>query len=406
MMNSYTRTLRLFFGIFCFTFSSSVLYGLIDRPLRILVVETYFPPVTSTAALNQIKRLIQDGHTVHIYAVNKGSMEWAHPDVATYNLMDHVVGKPSVANLGTYDVIYCMFGYRGKDIIDLIGNRKLPNTKIVVCFRGADITKYLQKRPKHFYRKLFTKSARCLPVCHYFEKKLRALGCKADKITVVPSTIDCSFFAYRESIPAAGETIKLVSVSRLTKKKGLEYAIRAVAELVKKYPHIEYKIAGFGTLQKKLQQLIVSLQMQDHIKLVGRLTQEGVRDLLTESHIFVLPSITDKSGDQEGIPNSLKEAMAVGLPVVSTYHAGIPELVADGISGFLVPEQDMEGLAERIEYLITNVEAWRPLSQAARRTVERNYEYEAVNARLTPLLYSLVNKPVTKKKSKKRPIEY
>lgn len=404
-MNSYARFLRVFFSIFFCMFYISVTHAIIDRPLRILVVETYFPPVTSTAALNQIKRLIQDGHTVHIYAVNKGSMEWAHADVKAYSLMDHVVDKPSVADLGTYDVIYCMFGYRGKEIVDIIGNRKFPNTKVVVCFRGADITKYLRKRPKDFYRKLFTRSACCLPVCHYFEKKLRALGCKADKITVFPSTIDCSFFAYRECIPARGETIKLVSVSRLTKKKGLEYAIRAVADLVKKYPHIEYRIAGFGVLQKKLQQLIVSLKMQDHIKLVGRLTQEGVRDLLNESHIFVLPSITDKSGDQEGIPNSLKEAMAVGLPVVSTYHAGIPELVADGISGFLVEEGDEKALAGRIEYLIVHPEIWKALSQNARRTIEINYEYESVNARLTPLLYSLVNNTIAKKKSKKCRVE-
>ena len=170
----------------------------------------------------------------------------------------------------------------------------------------------------------------------------------------------------------------------------MEYSIRAVAELLKKYPNIEYTIVGFGELEDQLNKLIRSLKVQNNIKLVGRLSQEGVAAALNQSHIFILPSITDKTGDEEGIPNSLKEAMAMGLPVISTYHAGIPELIQDGRSGFLVPEKDSKALVKKIEYLINNPVIWPSLTYAARTTIEMEYEKEAVNKKLVSLFYSMV----------------
>jgi colanic acid/amylovoran biosynthesis glycosyltransferase len=364
----------------------------IRKPLKILIIETYFPPVSSTAVLNQITGLIDQGHTVHIYSKYRGPLEWAHTDIHKYNLMSSVTFEHLPKNLDSYDIIYCMFGYRGKDLVDALRRKPLRHAKLITCFRGADITKYVQRNPRYYYRRLFIKGDLFLPVCHYFVSKLTKLGCKPQKIKVHPSAIDCSLFAYKERQLEPEKPIKLVSVSRLIKKKGLEYSIRAVAELVKKYPKIQYTIVGFGTLQQELEQLIRSLELSNHVKLVGRLSQEEIADLLGTSHIFVLPSVTDKNGDQEGIPNSLKEAMAVGLPVVSTRHAGIPELVRDGYSGFLVPEHDYKTLATKIEYLITHPEIWPTLCKAARETIEREYERNAVNKKLNALFYSLVKK--------------
>lgn len=361
----------------------------VDKPLKILVIENNFPPPTSTAALNQIIQLVRDGHLVHIYSWGKGATSGIHPDVEKYGLKNCVVRKPTVQELAFYDIIYCMFGDGGVEIVALIGNRELPNTKIVTCIRGADITKNMQQRDYGRYRDLFSRGHLFLPVCGYFEELLEERGCAPEKIVVFPSTIDRSFFTYRERIPFPGKAIKIVSVCRLTSKKGLEYAIRAVAALVKKYPHIEYKIAGTGHLEQQLTQLVISLKAQDNIKLVGRLSQGDVLKLLHESHIFVLPSTMALDGDSEGIPNALKEAMAVGLPVVSTYHAGIPELITDGVSGFLVPEKNVRALAERIEYLILNPSLWQPVCQAARDTIEMRYDRSSMNKWLTPLLYAL-----------------
>lgn len=359
------------------------------RPLRILVIETYFPPVSSTAVLNQITGLIDEGHTVHIYAKKRGPLHWAHADIKKYNLMNYAIFNSLPKNLDSYDIIYCMFGYRGKEFVDALEHRSLRHAKIVTCFRGADITKYVKNNSHNYYRKLFAKGDIFLPVCHYFKKKLKYLGCKTEKITVHPSAIDCTFFPYTSRMFQPEKPLKLVSVSRLIKKKGLQYSIKAVAQLIEKYPKIQYTIAGFGPLKEELEKLIDSLGAQHNIKLIGRISQEEVVTLLNEADIFILPSVTDKSGDQEGIPNSIKEAMAIGLPAISTDHAGIPELIQDGISGFLVPEHDIQALVEKIEYLIQHPEQWTDLCREARITIEKKYERAAVNKKLIALFYSL-----------------
>jgi len=94
---------------------------------------------------------------------------------------------------------------------------------------------------------------------------------------------------------------------------------------------------------------------------------------MSNADIFIAPSITSKIGDKEGIPNTIKEAMATGLPVVSTLHAGIPELMIEGETGFLVPERDVDGLAEKLDYLITHPEIWEKLGRRGREVVMERF---------------------------------
>lgn len=373
---------------FVILFSCALLTHARTRPLKILVVETNFPPISSTAVLNQITGLIKEGHQVDIYAKKQGPAKWAHADIKKYNLMNHTLDALP-KNLDVYDIIYCMFGYRGKEIIETLKDSTLSHAKIITCFRGSDISKYVQKNSKNCYRNLFIKGDFFLPVCDFFKDKLIDLGCNPQKIIVHHSAIDCVFFPYKKRALIPDKPIRLVSVSRLIKKKGLEYTIKAVAKLIKKYPHLEYTIAGFGELHDQLKQLIDNLGAQNNIKLVGHLSQEKVVALLNKSDIFILPSLTDKKGNQEGIPNSLKEAMAMGLPVISTYHAGIPELIKDGITGFLVPEKNSDALIAKIEYLINNPQIWPSLCQSARKTIETEYEKDALNKKLITLFYSI-----------------
>jgi len=98
---------------------------------------------------------------------------------------------------------------------------------------------------------------------------------------------------------------------------------------------------------------------------------------LARNHIFIAPSITDSSGLMEGIPNSLKEAMAVGVPSVATRHAGIPELVEEEKTGWLVPEADVDSLVSKIRHVIENRDRWFEVAQAARLEIQRNYNAES-----------------------------
>jgi len=220
---------------------------------------------------------------------------------------------------------------------------------------------------------------------------LISLGCDPKKIIVHHSAIDCKKFSFKPRTFSEGDIINMVTVCRLIGKKGLTYSICAVAQLIRKYPAIRYDIVGFGPLEQELEQLIERLGVQNHIRLVGRASEDEVAKILDNAHIFLLASVTAKSGDEEGIPNALKEAMARGIPVVSTYHSGIPELVDDGVSGFLVPQRDVKMLAKKIEYLINNSSLWYKMGLAGHNKVKDEYDKEKVNDRLVSIFKRLMN---------------
>jgi colanic acid/amylovoran biosynthesis glycosyltransferase len=185
--------------------------------------------------------------------------------------------------------------------------------------------------------------------------------------------------------------VRVLTVARFTEKKGVEYGIRAVAKLLHKYQRLEYKIAGDGPLRDGLQSLIAELKVGDRIRLLGWKSLDEIAELLQRSDILLAPSVTAEKGDQEGIPGVIMEAFAQGLPVVSTRHAGIPEVVHDGESGFLVPERDVDALAKRIEDLIERPELRFSLGRNGRNFVEEHYDIEKLNDRLVEIYQDILN---------------
>jgi len=395
----------------------------VNRPLKILIFETYFPPKTSTAVLNQITGLLDRGHEVYIYAKEAGDMQQVHPDVEKYNLMKRVyfnrnkenrnnickvnkVGQYRLrsylhnrrrrvrgslrnlpSDLHTFDIIYCPFGYRGIEFIDVMKSSKIK-AKFVTGFRGADLSRDI-KGDFHRYDTLFEQCDLFLPVCDYFKRKLLRLGCPKDKIVVLHSAIDCKKFSYTKKRLPKNEAVQVISICRFVEKKGLEYGIKAIAVLLKENKKIEYRIFGSGLLRHNLLNLIKKLGVQNKIKIMGHVSQKKVANLLETADIFLLPCITAKNGDEEGIPNSVKEAMVMGVIPVSTYHAGIPELVKDG-SGFLVSPKNVSALTEKIKYLIKHPEVWQTMSLVGRKIIEEEYEKEYINDQLEHIFQNLV----------------
>ncbi|MGV2831203.1 glycosyltransferase [Myxosarcina sp. GI1(2024)] len=209
------------------------------------------------------------------------------------------------------------------------------------------------------------------------------------KIIVHHMGINCDDFAFIPREPTADSSTKLVSVCRLVEKKGIEYAIRAVAKLARSRRNIEYNIVGDGELKPKLQELITELNIGDRIKLLGWKQKTEVIDLLNNSDLLLAPSVTARNGDREGIPVALMEAMAMGLPVISTLHSGIPELVEHGVSGFLVPERDSDAIAEKLEYFLEHPEVWTEMGKAGREIVTQNYNIDKLNNRLVEIYQDL-----------------
>src|SRR6202035_4068323 len=131
-------------------------------------------------------------------------------------------------------------------------------------------------------------------------------------------------------------------------KKGLPVTIRAFSIFLKQHPNAALTIAGEGPLLRELQKFGRELGVTDRVSFTGFVSQEQLREIYYRSHIFLHPSQTGRDGNQEGIPNSMLEAMATGLPVFATRHGGIPEAIENGVNGVLVPERDHEALAQAL----------------------------------------------------------
>ncbi len=410
--------------------------------MRIAIVVGRFPVLSETFVLNQVTGIIDRGHEVDIYTEEPGETTKMHPDVEKYDLLKHtyLIGMPhnrllrllkglwlfctnfykfpwlllrslnifkygkDAASLRLlyaaialrpslekepYDIIHCQFatyGFLGHVIRILAA----PKSKMIMAIRGYEIGWFFTWGTKDVFNQIFKKGDFFLPNCGYFKDRIIKLGCDENKITVLRSGIDCSrFFFSPRSLPP-DHRVRIVTTGRLVEKKGIEYGIRAVAKLATVNRNIEYSIIGDGPLKEDLQQLIEQLGVGDLVKLLGRKQQQEVIEILDNSHIFIAPSVTGEDGNQEGIPNVLKEAMAMGLPVISTYHSGIPELIEDGISGFLVPERDADTLAEKLSYLIENPEVWSKMGQAGRNYVEQHYDINQLNEQLVEIYQQLL----------------
>jgi colanic acid/amylovoran biosynthesis glycosyltransferase len=231
-----------------------------------------------------------------------------------------------------------------------------------------------------------------LPLSTCFRERLIAIGCPPDKIRVQRLGVDTARFPFQARTLAVGTAPRFVSVARLVEKKGLETGLRAFALLRSAVPNAIWQIAGEGPLRPHIEGLVRELALGDCVSLRGAIPREAVRRLLDESHLFLAPSVTAADGDQEGTPVAIMEAMACGLPVISTHHSGIGELVADGVSGLLVPERGVAALSEAMRGLATAPERWEAMGREGRAIVEREYDTWILGDRLEKLLMDLVQR--------------
>ncbi|MFE4104667.1 glycosyltransferase [Almyronema epifaneia] len=406
--------------------------------MKVAFIVGEFPVLSETFIINQITGLLDRGYSVDIYADCPGDWSKLHGDVIAYNLRSRTHYLPEVpSNLfwraikgggllakrlmqapgetlrslnfvkygepalslwllytliphfaQRYDIIHCQFGtvsFRGMAFQTI----NAPTAKLLTMFRGQDISRFIQLKGPHIYDRLFQVGDYFLANCKFFQQRAIELGCPPDKIRVHGSGLDCSRFPFQaRNLPSNG-SVRVATVGRLVDKKGIEYAIRAIAKCRQTYPKLEYWIIGEGPLRSSFEQLIESLNLSENVKLLGKKSQEELIALLQQTHLFVAPSVTASDGDQDAPVNVLKEAMAMGLPVISTFHGGIPELVEDGISGFLVPERDAAAIAAKLRYLIDHPERWPAMGQAGRAFVEKHYDLSDLNDRLAELYQQL-----------------
>ncbi len=214
------------------------------------------------------------------------------------------------------------------------------------------------------------------------------MGCPPEKIHVTRMGIEPEKFNF-EPRQAFHSPLRIVSVARLTEKKGLDVAVKASEILKQRGGQFEFTIIGNGDQDEMMREHIANAGLEDCVSMPGFKPQEEIRAALSEADIFLLPSKTAADGDMEGIPVALMEAMAVGLPVVSTFHSGIPELIENNVSGWLVPENDAEALADTLFRLSQGDIDVAPVVAAARRKVETEFNQHIAYGELARLLEQL-----------------
>ncbi len=248
-----------------------------------------------------------------------------------------------------YDIAHCHFGPSGVfgAMLQEIGLLRCP---LLVTFYGHDVTRYPLERGRDVYDRLFRRAGRALALDPVMKQRLEGLGAPADRVVVHPLGVDARRFQPAAGGPSSGP-LRLLSVGRLVEKKGFADGIRAVARLHAEGIDLRYRIAGDGPLGPGLRELAASLGVGDRVEFLGQVAHAEMPGLVADAHVVLVPSVRAADGDEEGTPTVIIEAMACGVPVVSTRHAGVPFLVEDGVSGWLVDEHDPAALAARIRDL-------------------------------------------------------
>lgn len=303
-----------------------------------------------------------------------------------------------------YDIVHCQFGTYGELALQLQDIGAL-HAAAVVSFRGFDATQQLRANPGT-YRALFRRADLFLPVSETLARRLVDAGCAREKIVVHHSGIELAKFTFCERNRRAGEKTKILTIGRLTEKKGIEYAIRAVARVAATGSAISYRIVGEGPMRVALENLVQELDASHVVQFAGWRTHDEVLAMLEEAHILLAPSVVAADGDEEGIPNSVKEAMAMGIPVVATRHGGIPEVVEHAKSGYLVPERDVDALATQLRSLVDHPQDWAAIGRAARECVQAQFDVERLNDELVGLYQNVLRNRLSQAANSHRAREF
>jgi colanic acid/amylovoran biosynthesis glycosyltransferase len=181
-----------------------------------------------------------------------------------------------------------------------------------------------------------------------------------------------------------------VQAGRLIEKKGLPVTLCAFAAFLQQYPNATLTIAGEGQLLDELQRLARELNIAEHVSFTGFVSQEQLREIYYRSHIFLHPSQTGGDGNQEGVPNSMLEAMATGLPVFATEHGGIPEAIENGVSGVMVPERDHQALTHVLLDAAKDPGFLSRVARTGAEAIRKNFDLSTQAQRLEEIYFRLI----------------
>ena len=269
-------------------------------------------------------------------------------------------------------LLHVYFGHIGVHLLPMLAECPVP---VIVSFHGADAQVDLD-RPKHgtATRQMLSIARLLLVRSESIAARLGDLGCPAEKIRIHRTGIPLEKITFHQRTAPADGAWKCVQACRLIPKKGIETTLRAFAEFSRSFPATTLTLAGEGPQLDQTRSLSEALGIAARVHTPGFLSQEALAALLADAHLFLHPSELGLDGDQEGVPNSMLEAMAAGIPPLATFHGGIPEAVEHGISGLLVAERDYAALAGEMIALANAPERYAAMSAAAAARVASEFD--------------------------------
>ncbi len=272
------------------------------------------------------------------------------------------------------------------------------NAKHVVTFYGMDVNYLPKQHPiwRKRYKDLFSKVDRVLCEGPFMAKELVALGCPHERIHVHHLGIDIDRIPFKSRQWSAGDNLRILITGSFREKKGIPYALEAAGMLSQKVP-LEITLIGDSTgdarsrnEKKKILSMIKKWNIGDRVHLLGFQPYDYLLTEAANNHIFLSPSVIALDGDTEGgAPVSIIEMAASGMPVVSTTHCDIPEVIENEKGGLLAPERNSTALLERLEWLVQNPHKWEDMTKMARKRIENEFNVRIQAAKLANIYTQL-----------------
>ena len=281
------------------------------------------------------------------------------------------------------------YGETGVDAVEACQTAGVP---LIVHFHGYDASiRDVLRDMESRYKMMFAAASAIVVVSRAMKRKLISLGAPAEKVHHVTYGIDCNDF--RGADPEHASPVFL-AVGRFTEKKAPDLTLRAFAAMLPSCPTARLRMIGFGHLLEPCKELARSLQIADSVDFLGMCPPEAVQAEMRKARCFVQHSLEAPNGDCEGTPVAILEAGASGLPVISTRHAGIPDVVIESETGFLVDERDVAGMAEFMRRIALDGALAAKLGAAARTHIAAEFSSTKSIGKLWAVIASCIAKPV------------
>ena len=365
--------------------------------MKLLIARSNFFSYSETFIDQQIRQLtphavlyegwqpsnIHAGGSIYPFPLNllifRGSLRNLFPalyqKIYTYFLKKYVLKTGTTCLLANY-------GPLGTQIFTACQSLNIP---FAVHFHGFDASeKKTIARYGEEYRQVLPLAKAVIVVSQVMKMDIEGICGPLKNLHVLPYGVDTEKF--KPGIKASKQSIQLISVGRFTAKKAPIMSIKAFEILLEKFPTAHFTMIGDGELWEEAKKYVEENGLGKNVAFMGQQKPNLILEKLQEADIFIQHSIKTPSGDSEGTPNSILEASACGLPIVSTLHAGIPEAVIQGETGILVQESDFKAMGDALISLANDPTLRIKMGESARKHMLKNYEIKTQAEKLKGLL--------------------